>query len=167
MTLKTKNNLLQSLKLKTVMVLLPHKYGFSWTQHGLPWWLSGKETTCQSRRHKTTWVWSLGWEYPIEEEMATGSSIFAWKIPWTEEPGGLQFMQFQESDTTESGVCAHTHSRYIMWVLYVSTSGRATCHFQKRKVSLREIKLCKDAQGESGTAGCQTQICHQRPLPTT
>ena len=167
MTLKTKNNLLQSLKLKTVMVLLPHKYGFSWTQHGLPWWLSGKETTCQSRRHKTTWVWSLGWEYPIEEEMATGSSIFAWKIPWTEEPGGLQFMQFQESDTTESGVCAHTHSRYIMRVLYVSTSGRATCHFHKRKVSLREIKLCKDAQGESGTAGCQTQICHQRPLPTT
>ena len=99
--------------------------------------------------------------------MATGSSIFAWKIPWTEEPGGLQFMQFQESDTTESGVCAHTHSRYIMRVLCVSTSGRATCHFQKRKVSLREIKLCKDAQGESGTAGCQTQICHQRPLPTT
>ena len=37
-----------------------------------------------------TWVWSLGWEDPLEKEMATHSSIFAWRIPWTEEPGGLQ-----------------------------------------------------------------------------
>ena len=35
-------------------------------------------------------VWSLGWEDPLEEEMATHSSILAWRIPWTEEPGGLQ-----------------------------------------------------------------------------
>ena len=35
-------------------------------------------------------VWSLGWEDPLEEEMATHSSTLAWKIPWTEEPGGLQ-----------------------------------------------------------------------------
>ena len=37
-----------------------------------------------------TWVWSLGWEDPLEKEMATHSSILAWKIPWTEEPGRLQ-----------------------------------------------------------------------------
>ena len=36
-------------------------------------------------------VRSLGWEDSLEEEMATHSSILAWKIPWTEEPGGLQF----------------------------------------------------------------------------
>ena len=36
-----------------------------------------------------TWVLSLGWEDASEEEMATHSSILAWKIPWTEEPGGL------------------------------------------------------------------------------
>ena len=36
-----------------------------------------------------TWVWSLGWEDPLEKEMATHSSILAWKIPWTEEPGRL------------------------------------------------------------------------------
>ena len=36
------------------------------------------------------WVQSLGWEDPLEKEMATHSSILAWKIPWTEEPGGLQ-----------------------------------------------------------------------------
>ena len=34
-------------------------------------------------------VWSLGGEEPLEEEMATHSTILAWKIPWTEEPGGL------------------------------------------------------------------------------
>ena len=37
-----------------------------------------------------TWVRSLGWEDPLEKEMVTHSSILAWKIPWTEEPGGLQ-----------------------------------------------------------------------------
>ena len=37
---------------------------------------------------------------PLEKEMATHSSILAWKIPWTEEPGGLQSMGPQESDTT-------------------------------------------------------------------
>ena len=36
------------------------------------------------------WVQSLGWEDPLEEEMATHSSILAWEIPWTEETGGLQ-----------------------------------------------------------------------------
>ena len=37
-----------------------------------------------------TWVLSLGWEGPLGKEMATHSSILAWEIPWTEEPGGLQ-----------------------------------------------------------------------------
>ena len=37
-----------------------------------------------------TWVPSLGWEDPLEKELATHSSILAWKISWTEEPGGLQ-----------------------------------------------------------------------------
>ena len=39
-----------------------------------------------------TWVRILGWEDPLEKEMATHSSILVWEIPWTEEPGGLQFM---------------------------------------------------------------------------
>ena len=42
-----------------------------------------------------TWVQSLGWEDPLEKEMATYSGILAWQIPWTEEPGGLQFMGLQ------------------------------------------------------------------------
>ena len=39
-----------------------------------------------------TWVQSLGWEDPLEEGMATHSSILAWRIPWMEEPGMLQSM---------------------------------------------------------------------------
>ena len=42
-----------------------------------------------------TWVRSLGWKDPLEKEMATHCSILAWKIPWTEEPGRLQFMGSQ------------------------------------------------------------------------
>ena len=44
---------------------------------------------------RETWVQSLGWEDPLEKEMATHSSILAWKIPWTEEPGRLQSMGSQ------------------------------------------------------------------------
>ena len=42
-----------------------------------------------------TWVQSLGLEDPLEKEMATHSSILAWRIPWTEEPGRLQSMGLQ------------------------------------------------------------------------
>ena len=42
-----------------------------------------------------TWVRSLGWQDPLEEEMITHSSILAWRIPWIEEPGGLQSMWLQ------------------------------------------------------------------------
>ena len=46
------------------------------------------------------WVRSLGWEDPLEKGMATHSIILAWRIPWTEETGGLRSMGSQESDTT-------------------------------------------------------------------
>ena len=42
-----------------------------------------------------TWVPSLGQEDPLEKEMASHSSTLAWRIPWTEEPGGLQFIESQ------------------------------------------------------------------------
>ena len=48
-----------------------------------------------------TWVRSLGQEDPLEKEMAPHSSILAWRIPWTEELGGLQSMGHKESDMTE------------------------------------------------------------------
>ena len=63
---------------------------------GFPGGTSGKEPACQCRRHKkrgsSPWIWvgSMGWEDPLEEATATHSQILAWKIPQTEEPGGLQ-----------------------------------------------------------------------------
>ena len=51
---------------------------------------------------RETWVQSLGWEDPLQKGLATHSSILAWTIPWTEEPGRLQSMGLQESDTTET-----------------------------------------------------------------
>ena len=44
----------------------------------------------------------LGWEDPLEEHMATHSSILSWRIPWTEEPGRLQSIRVAESDMTEA-----------------------------------------------------------------
>ena len=47
-----------------------------------------------------TWVRSLSWEVPREEELTTHSSILAWRISWAEEPGRLQSMGSKKSDTT-------------------------------------------------------------------
>ena len=47
-----------------------------------------------------TWIYSLGWEDPKKKEMTFHSSILAWEIPWTEEPGRLQFTESQELDLT-------------------------------------------------------------------
>ena len=47
-----------------------------------------------------TWVQFLGWEDSLEKEMATHSSILAWRVPWTEKPGRLQSMGLQKSDMT-------------------------------------------------------------------
>ena len=66
--------------------------------HGLNWAsqmaLGVNESVCQCRRHETL-VQSLGWEDLLEEGMATYFSSLAWRIPWTEEPGGPQFIGSQ------------------------------------------------------------------------
>ena len=68
---------------------------------GFPGGASGKEPICQFRRHEM-WVQSLGQEDSLEEGMATHSNILAWRIPRTEETGGLPSpWGHKESDTTE------------------------------------------------------------------
>ena len=63
---------------------------------GLPWWLSGKESACNAVD-----VGSIpGSGRSPGEENGNPSSILTWRIPWTEEPGGLQSMGSQESGTT-------------------------------------------------------------------
>ena len=56
-----------------------------------------KNTPTMQETQVLRWVGKI----PLEEEMATHSSILAWKIPWTEEPDGLQYMGHKESDTAE------------------------------------------------------------------
>ena len=68
---------------------------------GLPWWLTVKNLPAVQEPWET-WVQSLGQEDPLEKGMATHSSMRAWRIPRTEEPGRLQSMGSQESDTTEA-----------------------------------------------------------------
>ena len=60
-----------------------------------PKWLSGNITCLPVQETQDTWVWSLGQEDPLAEEMATCPSILAWRILWTEEPGGLQSVGLQ------------------------------------------------------------------------
>ena len=73
--------------------------------HGLPGWFSGQESACQyrsPRRHGSI----PGQGDPLEEEMASHSRILAWRIPWTEEPGGIQSMGSKRVEYS----WAHTHS---------------------------------------------------------
>ena len=65
-------------------------------------------------------VWSLDREGPLEKGMATHSSILAWRIPWTEEPGGLQSMGHKESEATE-------HPNTPAWVQKWWSSGCPGC----------------------------------------
>ena len=60
-----------------------------------------------------TWVQSLGREDPLEKEMATHSSVLAWRIPWTEELGGLQSTGRKESDMTER---LHFHFHFHVFI---------------------------------------------------
>ena len=64
------------------------------------------------QKMQETWVWSLGLEDPLELEMATHSSILAWKIPWKEDSGGLQSGGLKESDTTEWLSKLHEHTAH-------------------------------------------------------
>ena len=67
---------------------------------GFPGDSVGKDSTCNAGDSGDA-VQSLGQEDPVEEEMATRSSILVWEIPWREEPGWLRSMGSKESNTTE------------------------------------------------------------------
>ena len=74
-----------------------------------------------------TQVQSLGWKDLLEKGKTTHSSILAWRIPWTGEPGGLKSVGSQESDTAEQLTHTHTHTHSVLilclnFKLYVSPS---------------------------------------------
>ena len=81
-----------------VLLCVPHRHVssgvLSSSSHkdtrGFPGGSAVKTLPATAQETQVTWVQSLGWEDPLEEEMASHSSILAWRTPWTEEPGGLQ-----------------------------------------------------------------------------
>ena len=75
-------------------------------------WCSGEESACQCRRRKRHGFYSWVRDDPPEKEMATHSSILAWEIPWTEEPGGLQSQRIRHNWPTEHAR-AHTHTHTV------------------------------------------------------
>ena len=70
---------------------LVRNFFFTIVFSGLPWWLRLKNLPALQE----IWVQFLDWENPMEKGMATHFSILAWRIPCTEEPGGLRFMRLQ------------------------------------------------------------------------
>jgi len=68
-----------------------------------------------------TWVWSRGWEDAQQRGMAAYSSVFAWRIPWTEEPGRLQSMGSQTvRHTTNTHAHIHTVEKNLKKYMYVN-----------------------------------------------
>ena len=76
---------------RAVKTFTGRKLAYSRRKHGLPWWLSSKESACNAGNPGSI----PGSEDPPEKEMATHSNILAWKITWTEKPGRLQSMELQ------------------------------------------------------------------------
>ena len=97
---------------------------------GLPRWGRDKESACQCRRHKrNTGLISKGRKDPLEQEMATPSSILAWEIPWSEEPSGLQSMRSQR--VRHNRARAHT---MMLLMGHVSCRNRETASISAGKV---------------------------------
>ena len=71
-----------------------------------------------------TWVQSLSWEDPLEKRMATHSSILTWRIPWTQEPGGIQSMGSQRvrHDRTTNVLIPGSEKWEAPWPLFLSSS---------------------------------------------
>ena len=97
------------------------------------------KNTLAIQETQKTWVGSLGPEDPLKEGMATQSSILAWRIPWTEEPGGLQPIEWQRVRHDLSNLAQHREGCIDRWefiffiLLYFMVQGgnlQAACLLQ-------------------------------------
>ena len=97
---------------------------------------------------RQTWVQSLGWKYPLEEGKATLSCVLAWRIPWTEEPGGLHSPRGrEESDMTERLSTAYT-STHLWSQAGVTPSNLTTPHSPAERERSPEGNSGCDGGGE-------------------
>ena len=72
---------------------------------------------------RETWVQSLGWDDPLEKEMAIHSRTIAWKIPWTEEPGGLQSVALQRvghNRATSRSLSGSGELKGNKWIIFLA-----------------------------------------------
>ena len=89
-----------------------------WQNNGPQWWATlVAQMVKRLPTMRETWVRSLGQELPLEKEMATHSSILAWKLPWMEEPGRLQSMRLQRvgHDWATSLHFNDVHAWFFAW----------------------------------------------------
>ena len=104
-----------------------------------PRWLSGNESSYECRRLKKMQVQSLGWEDPLEEKMATHSSVLAWKIPWTEEPDRLPMgLQWVKHNWAYMHRTSSSQTSDSNWKHIIFSSGSLTCWLQ----ILEFVSLC-------------------------
>ena len=115
-----------------------------------------------------TWVWSLSQEDPLEEEMATWSSILAWKILWTEEPGRLQSMRLQRvgHDWVTNTQRIDTQGSFHYWI---SPGNRQTNHLPSvlfppgprslQPASLRGVDGTQGPEFHTNGSALQTELC--------
>ena len=101
-----------------------------------------------------TWVRFLDWEDPLEKEMATHSSILAWEIPWTEEPGGLQPMGSQR--VRHDLANEHTHTHIMPWMLHTKLTVDQYRFFRKA--------ICRRFSSAESWAGWWSQLPDQLGL---
>ena len=118
------------------------------TKPCLLWWLGGKESACQGRRRRfDVWVGKS----PLEKEMAAHSSILAWRIPWTEEPGGLQSMGLHRVRHDR----LHTHTRTL-----TLTHKRSLSPFNL--ICTRTTCCSEETPGEMLEGTCLEKLCQTK-----
>ena len=105
------------------IITLSRDFCFRLKGRRVPWWLSSKESTCNAGE---MCVQSLGQEDPLKNEMATHCNILTWRIPWTEEPGGLQSMESQRvrQDSATSTSCTriiYLNTTSVLWNVFGKT----------------------------------------------
>ena len=92
--------------LSIVRFLKKHSNKYIGTSQVVQW----QRICLPTKETQETWVWSLSGEEPLQKEMATHSSILAWRIPWTEEPSRLQSMGSQRVGHYWANECSHAHT---------------------------------------------------------
>ena len=114
-----------------------------------------------------TQVWSLYWEDTLEKGMASHCSILAWRIPWTEEPGGLQSVGLKESETTEWLALSLSRWHCILqnfifsFVNHVISIWNLLPHASRRKLKIDQINHWSDLKSHH-----KTSLRGQLLLPT-